>query len=396
MVSPFIGLPQFKKLVISVGLQPNGPMSVLQAVAKVHGPELLADVVLIHGPEPSESAARAVRRFGDEILREGSVRLALIENPFDSSVVKDIRRSLSLILESKESQDLSEWHLVYGSGTVPMNVALASCWLAEGKESHVWDFNEREKRITNANGDSVDLKSFAKVPLATVVRSRVSRDPNVKSRKRGRQLTKASVINLTAQLASGCVVELDDVKRIDVSREFKKFGGAGPILELAVHQLLSELLPTSKVTHSLELKFDHGDRESSREIDVVVEGESGKLLLVSCAVKAGKGHEDTEIRTALRLKSTEIRQLASTYFGSEAKTLTVFFTRLKSDVPPSECKIVTGARFDAQITNHPIAKHWMVSGHELFGKNSDEVMASFLTPATIDKRLPNFCAWLSS
>jgi hypothetical protein len=404
-------LPKFKKLVFTVGLQPNAAISVLHSIAALYRKEshTVEHVVLIHGPDGSEEAAKAAKQYGEE-LQAGlgaanspfkKIELVRIDNPFDSSIVGRARESLRSILELDKGGKLVEWHLVYGPGTVPMNVGITHLWLhSDDLCPNIWDYSERTKRLTNVRGQFVDLEKVAKVPLERIVRSRVDVSARLEKRK-GKNITDDDVKDQMKQLLTA----LHRHKKSTQNNMAQIAKDAGPLLELAVAQVFKKIRFQLKVRLNMELKFEQltpppgaakPTRPSSREIDVLVEHESGKLLLVSCVARTSNTRPDTSIRTDFRLKATEIRLLAANYFGSETKTLTVCLTRLAKHLVPSECPIVRGARFDAQIFNHPSTKHWIVTAHELLGTTDSEIDESFENPATIDGRIPGFSQWILS
>ena len=380
---------------MAIGLQPNSAMAVLQGLASQG--RKFQRIVLMHGPNQSRLSADAVAQFGASLKivvpknpsNSSTLEKFELDQPFDSGVVSRLHNTMFSEGGVVDTSALNDWIVVYGSGTVPMNVALVGPWLKRDEYwSHLWDYNEVTRRLTNANGYCIEFGHASRIPLETLVAARTRREPSFVSRpdsassrtKIGREVFASAISHLAGSMGARLAQEI------------------GPTLEREVERFLRQSLPNTKsLQRNLELRFQVGQLPaSSREIDVLLESPSGRLLLVSCAAVTSKNKSTTAIRTEVRHKVNEVRQLATNYFGSEAKTLTVFLTWSPAGTPLPESPIIAGARFDAQITNHPTAKHWLISGHELFGTTKREYRATINDPQRADKRIPGLSSWLKA
>ena len=356
-------------------------------------------VVLLHGPNQSADTAGVVSRYARSLKEDLGLKvepfprvdLIQLTKPFDSAVVQYVEENLLQDLDLVNESQLSDWQVIYGSGTVPMNVATVSLWLSRGLRSAVWDYNEVSHRLTDAHGNYFSLGESSHVPLESLVRVRTGSTAQIASQPRGGKGARRADQNAIARLIGEMATTSESGMSADTLRANRY---SGWLLERCVYQIVEKLVPdATRIMKNVEIKFP--TENLSREVDIVVETKKGRLFLISCGSGLGQTAA-TYVRRDLRDKCNEIRQLAGNYFGNEARTLTVFMTRLKKGHQPKECPIVSGARFDAQVFNHRAVKHWLVSGHELFGTNPVEVQESFRDPKSIQKRLPGLRAWLNS
>jgi hypothetical protein len=299
-----VDLPQAPNLLLTIGLQPNSAMSVLRGLASLG--RNFEKVVLVHGPNQSRFAAKAVSDFVGDLQVQfptnrndcRNVQTIKLSEPFDSRVISHIYGTLVCERGAVDDSRLDEWIVVYGSGTVPMNVALVGPWL-QRKDlwRNVWDYNEFSRRLTNANGDYFELGDHSRIPLTSLVAVRTKRSPTFAKRP-----------NAGERVNSDLSVFASVISRMAGHSDVKLPDSVGPKLERVVEQLLERLVPTSlSIQRNLEIKFatDHLPN-SSREIDILLESQTGRLLLVSCFAVTSQSRQDTAKRTQVRHKVNEI------------------------------------------------------------------------------------------
>jgi len=391
------------KVFAIVGAQPQAALESLLAVSGLNGGRL-DRVVLVHGGDESKASAEQVR---DEVADRGIVdrrSVALLAvSPYSAEIIglaEDL--VLDQVIAGGDGSELGDWHLLFGSGTQPMNVALAGAWFAAGRRDNLWYWNSRERT----------LSSHAHRHLGGALEfEEIIAQRGYRVFDGGRPL--AAPVGTCPQCARArdwMFGSGDRARRVAAAPD----SSAGAMWEHAVGHLLASLTG-SEVSLNVTLigakeydAADEGDRVSlDREIDVVVKASPPGTTVhpsVHTVVSCKQSVRRDEVNKIARQAADEVKQLAENFLGSESQSLLAVFVApgwdegtevrpgmLKELYRLNDRKLKRVRRND-RIANRPSRKHWILHGLEMFGSSAESFDAVF----RIDWTNPGACpAWAS-
>ncbi len=413
-----------RRIFATVGNQSQAALEAVRAAANLND-GTLDRLVLVHGGDIAKLQAQVVR---DQVVERGIVArnaVTLLQvAPYSAELIGDVDGVVLREIEGEGSHvGVADWHLLFGPGTQPMNVALAGVWFAWDERRNLWYWNSRESMLSGV------------ARAHHVVDARLGFDELVSHRG----YTVHRERNLGAPPAGGCptcAIARDWIYgagdfRAPVAIGSPPSSDVGSLWEHVVGHLIASMVGAGvfvnvELVNDREAEEEKNDDEilRDREIDVVVKGSgpavsahaSSAHTVVSCKQTIDRGSASKVFRGA----AEEIRVLAERFIGSEGQSLLVALVGPRWEpgerVKPGQMKNLKGVndrraqrvRRNARTKNSPSQKHWILHGLELFGDSPESCDAVFridwanpqtsrhLASLTVDHQrlLVNLRSWL--
>lgn len=379
-----------RKVFVTVGNQFGGALESVQVAAKLND-GTLDRIVLVHGGDGSSEPAEQVRDWalGRGIAEKSSIRLLKV-NPYSAEIIGSADDIVLDTIIACGGAGIGDWHLLFGSGTQPMNVALAGAWFVEGRRDNLWYWNSRERTLSSyAHQHRGEVLEFEMQVLQRgyAIRGEEAVVPDVDGT--------CDRCAKTRQWMYGAAIPLRDQLSMK----------PGDLWEHAVGHLLASVVGTPV---SLNVKIvDRKEMESygrdgdwmsmDREIDVVVKAggrttadNGGTRPSVHTVVSCKQSRSKDRFSSLARGAAEEIRRFAERFLGTEAQSLLVMLyvprdwnlADADSDagrrilykgktLAQLNDKAAKRIRRNERTATRPSRKHWILHGVELFGSSPE-------------------------